>query len=234
MVDRVYELALPGHLQSVLVLLAQPAPREGGVVWVARETIAHKLGKQERSVQRALSELRSMGLIHRTQGGHRGQVTHYALTLGNGAVKSPRQEGMFELAAQAAKTEVSEAFATFYDQLYPRKVHRRTAEKAFMSALKRATPEQILKGAARFAGDPNLPDASDPEEVRYIPHPSTWLNADAWLDEEPLPPRRKRSNGHQPRDRAAEILRGAMGGGGDATRTGTSDSGSAPGVLSAS
>lgn len=78
------------------------------------------------------------------------------------------------------------SFAEFY-RIYPRHEKPRAAEKAFLSALRRATPKQIIEGAERFAGDPNLPQKT------LIPHPSTWLNADGWLSD-PLPPR---LNGHR-------------------------------------
>ena len=75
-----------------------------------------------------------------------------------------------------------DGFADFYDT-YPRKEKRRTAAKAYASALRRSDAATILAGAQRFAADPNLPDR------QYIPHPATWLNGDGW-DDDPLPERR--------------------------------------------
>jgi hypothetical protein len=73
------------------------------------------------------------------------------------------------------------SFGEFW-QVYPRKVGKRAARAAFERAARRASVEEILDGARRFAADPNLP------ETRFIPHPTTWLNQDRWADE-PLPPR---------------------------------------------
>lgn len=67
--------------------------------------------------------------------------------------------------------------------IYPRRVGKRAASAAFGRARLRAPVEEILDGARRFARDPNLP------ESQYVPHPTTWLNADRWEDD-PLPPRR--------------------------------------------
>lgn len=72
-------------------------------------------------------------------------------------------------------------FAAFWE-VYPRKVGKRRAESAHRSALGRAEAGVIHEGATRLAEDPNLP------ESQFIPHPTTWLNRDGWLDE-PLPPR---------------------------------------------
>lgn len=62
---------------------------------------------------------------------------------------------------------------------YPRKVARGAAEKAFPKALKLATLEELIAGAQRYAKQ------VAGKEVKYICHPSTWLRAQRWLDEEP-------------------------------------------------
>lgn len=67
--------------------------------------------------------------------------------------------------------------------IFPRHEAKGAARKAFASALRRADVETILAGAQRYRDDPNLPD-----EARFIPHPTTWLNQDRWEDD-PLPPR---------------------------------------------
>lgn len=78
-----------------------------------------------------------------------------------------------------------ELFADFY-KVYPRKMQRGDAAKAFSKALSIASFEDIIAGAIRFANDPNLP----PD--RFIPYPASWLRAESWEDG-PLPhdPRRK-------------------------------------------
>lgn len=73
-------------------------------------------------------------------------------------------------------------FAEFY-RVYPRHEKPREAEKAYKQALKRATAEEILEGARRYADDPNLP-----ADKTYISHPASWLNGDGWLSD-PLPAR---------------------------------------------
>jgi hypothetical protein len=59
---------------------------------------------------------------------------------------------------------------------FPKKVGKGSARKAYRNALTRASAEEILAGAKRYA-------ASKPDP-QYTKHPSTWLNADCWLDEE--------------------------------------------------
>jgi hypothetical protein len=69
-------------------------------------------------------------------------------------------------------------------EAYPRKVGKATAKRAFAKAAAIDNPTEIITGAARLAADPNLPPA------QFIPHPTTWLNREGWLDE-PLPAREK-------------------------------------------
>ena len=72
-----------------------------------------------------------------------------------------------------------DAFSEFWS-VYPRKVAKADARKAFKTALKQADVDDIIAGARRLRDDPNLP------EKRYIPYPGKWLRAEQWEDE-PLP-----------------------------------------------
>ena len=70
----------------------------------------------------------------------------------------------------------SATFEQFWEQ-YPRKVGKRRAFTAWKSARKRASTEEILIGAKRYAADPNRDD-------KFTKHPDGWLNRDGWLDED--------------------------------------------------
>ena len=74
----------------------------------------------------------------------------------------------------------TEAFERFW-KVYPKSADKRTAFNAWKRAVKRADPETILAGAERYRDDPN-------REAAFTKNGSTWLNADAWLND-PLPPR---------------------------------------------
>lgn len=75
------------------------------------------------------------------------------------------------------------AFQTFYT-VYPRKVGKEAARRAYAKAARRVGGfADINDGARRFAADPNLPT-----DRQFIPYPATWLNRGGWEDE-PLPPR---------------------------------------------
>lgn len=81
--------------------------------------------------------------------------------------------------------------------VFPIHRDRKAAEIAWAKAITRAEPDAIIEAAARYRDDPNR----DPAKTKYA---QGWLNGDRWQDD-PLPSPRDRA----PRDRAAEILRGA-------------------------
>lgn len=63
--------------------------------------------------------------------------------------------------------------------IYPRKVAKGNARKAFFKAIKTARFQTILDGAERLASD------RAGEDHEFTPHPATWLNGQRWLDEAP-------------------------------------------------
>jgi hypothetical protein len=68
------------------------------------------------------------------------------------------------------------SFEGFYSA-FPKKVGKGSAKKAYRNALKRASAEEILAGAKRYAAQRA---GQDPQ---YTAGPAPWLNADRWLDE---------------------------------------------------
>jgi hypothetical protein len=74
----------------------------------------------------------------------------------------------------------SNKFDEFWS-VYPRKVGKRDAERAYVRALKVASSEEIFEGAKRYAADPN-------RTAEFTPHPATWLNRGSWGDD-PIPPK---------------------------------------------
>ena len=93
-----------------------------------------------------------------------------------------------------------ELFNEFWKE-YPRKLDKGAAFKAFRSALKVATFEEILAGAIAYRNDPN-------REAEYTKYPATWLNADAWENEiAPSPDSEAAERNRARRDRELEASR---------------------------
>jgi hypothetical protein len=81
--------------------------------------------------------------------------------------------------AKSLKTPTENPLFEEFWGVYPRKVEKGVARKAWKNALKRATPEEIIAGAKRYAAQ------RFGQEVEFTKHPGPWLNADRWLDEAP-------------------------------------------------
>ena len=99
----------------------------------------------------------------------------------------PSSENPIHKNNNTKNTETKKVYDDLFDQFwqaYPRKVGKGVAKRAYAKAAAISNPTEIITGAARLAADPNLPPA------QFIPHPTTWLNREGWLDE-PLPPREK-------------------------------------------
>ena len=68
------------------------------------------------------------------------------------------------------------AFEKWWEH-YPRKTGKRKAFNAWKSARKRASDQQLIDGAIRYANDPNRKD-------EFTKYPEGWLSRDGWLDED--------------------------------------------------
>lgn len=70
-------------------------------------------------------------------------------------------------------------FETFWT-IWPKKMGKGAARKAFSRATRRADPATIIAGAERISREW---DAMPAVEHKYVPYPERWLNADRWLDQ---------------------------------------------------
>ena len=83
-------------------------------------------------------------------------------------------------------TSVGDLFNAWW-QVWPKKVARGQAAKAYAKALKTATADVLLQGAERVAHEWAT---LEPDRRQFVPYPATWLNAERWLDNtttEPAP-----------------------------------------------
>lgn len=74
-----------------------------------------------------------------------------------------------------ATPSIEDEFSEWYS-IYPRKVGKGQARRAFVTARKKTDQKILIAGVHRLLK--NLP--SDP---KFIPHPSTWLNGERWADD---------------------------------------------------
>lgn len=74
-------------------------------------------------------------------------------------------------------------FETEFWPIYPRKVGKGQALKAYRAARKQADCATIVAGARRYASE------RAGQDQQFTRHASTWLNGAGWLDEPSSPPR---------------------------------------------
>lgn len=165
-----------------------------GAAWPSKRRIAQDTGLSVRTVKRHISDLCAVGLLEREERRRPdgGNMTNFyrILTVDRpepamspeggraedpgGVMDAPQKESVEEEHSSRKKSvyNYSSKFLEFWSE-YPRRVGKRTAFRAYQSALKRASHEEILTGLAkqRFSID-----------IKYIPHPATWLNRDGWED----------------------------------------------------
>jgi hypothetical protein len=70
-----------------------------------------------------------------------------------------------------------DGFDLFWNE-YPRKVGRGLAVKAWSKAIAKTLPATIMDGLNQWKRSKDFPS-----EEKYIPHATTWLNAERWLDQ---------------------------------------------------
>jgi hypothetical protein len=96
-----------------------------------------------------------------------------------GTANGHKEEQLLEKKTNKRRTlteaQERELFNEFWKE-YPRKLDKGAALKAFRSALKTASFEEILAGAIAYRNDPN-------RDLEFTKYPATWLNADSWENE---------------------------------------------------
>lgn len=181
----------------VYAILARYADSETLQAFPSRETLGKRARCNAKAITRAVEELVAIGAVikqHR-KNGEAYQSNLYTLrrvgpnlTLG-GDKPDPRvgsdltlggvQNDPLTITTKLEPKERYNAQTEFehFWALYPRKVGKIAAQKAWAKTAKENDPQTILDGLTRFANDPNKPS---PE---FLPHPATWLNEGRWEDE---------------------------------------------------
>jgi hypothetical protein len=181
-------------------LLAQLLSHAPG--WrISQESLAHVNGVGRDAIRTVINELLEAGYLdrsenrERTDKGYLGGYTYTTQdptaepTLDNPTLDNPLLKKTITKEENIKNNErindisQSDYFLEFWE-LYPKKVDKGAAVRAFRKALKYYEAKDVIEGAKRYAEDPNLP------EKRYVKNPATWLNAEAW-NNPPLPPRKK-------------------------------------------
>lgn len=177
--------------------------------WPAVKGLSRDIGASKSAVKNALNALEERNIItriRRTDGG-RDTSTLYiwhpwraegwnedamhrreAKERGYGSSESTQEpqeqpiEPAPELAPTAAEKPAQEPADGFNQwwPLYPKKVKKLDAQKAYRAALKAgATPQDLIDGIRKHVANWKAKGTAP----QYIPYPATWLRAGSWEDE---------------------------------------------------
>lgn len=79
---------------------------------------------------------------------------------------------------------MTEAFELFWGA-YPRRTKKADARVAFARALKKTTLGVMLDALEWQREQESWNERDEVGVLRYVPHPTTWLNKERWEDERP-------------------------------------------------
>lgn len=182
-----------GRARLVLLAIADHQGEIGA--WPSIATLAKMVNSSERSVQRDIQYLQSIGELRvEVQNAPTRQqyksnlywVTLPGVTAGVTETHSGVTETASGVTAGGVQTLIEPLLETnnltnaHFEQLfdefwnaYPRKLDKAKAFRAFRSALKRTKFEDIMAGVIGYRND----SARNPDFTKY---PATWLNSDSW------------------------------------------------------
>lgn len=176
-------------------LLAQLLSHAPG--WrISQESLARDNGIGRDAIRTLINELLEAGYLMRSENRERnekGYLGGYTYTTQDPTQDNPTQDNPLLKKNIIKKNNLKNNERTYSDslekdfdefwKLYPKKVDKGAAIRAFRKATKKEDVARIIDGAKRYAEDPNLP------EKQFVKNPATWLNAEAWTNP-PLPARK--------------------------------------------
>jgi hypothetical protein len=103
-----------------------------------------------------------------------------AVCLNKNEAKQPaKRKQTVEDEEEDCSTQLQQQFSRFWE-LYPRKVAKPTALKAFTKV---SPSEELFGRIIQAIETQKLSDQWTRDEGKFIPHPATWLNQERWNDE---------------------------------------------------
>ena len=195
-----------GRAKLVLLGIANHLGDQGA--WPSIATLARYANASERSVKRDLQELIELGELQvdlqSAPTNHQYKTNLYWITLpgvtnrpgvtaevsrGDGSGKSGvtpvGTQNIIRTIKETSKKTLNDEFETFWN-LYPKKIAKADALKAWNKALKTKTADELI-GLTKAYSESKLP------EMTYIPYPASWLNKGLYESIEsnkPKPPSR--------------------------------------------
>ena len=198
---RVWRNSKAKHASLLVLLAIADFCNDEDEAWPSIATLAMKARLTTRQVKRVLIALEEAGEIQVIKNAGQNGTNRFLVTVGRGDKLSPGgdiQEGkgvtfcaseMSKMSPKPSRTIISkepsintELLADFeiWWTKYPRRIAKGAARRAYLSAIKTASPEVLLDGVVRFA----TAVTANRTPPKFIPHPATWIRNERWNDEE--------------------------------------------------
>ena len=165
----------------LLVALADRADKDTGQCWPSLARLCEDTEMSMATVTRRLHYLEEHRFIQREQRDQKS--TLYTLSLTERPLSLAERTPSLSQRDEPITMNLSENnknmlidFEAFW-QVYPRKVGKGQARLAFKTALRKATKDELVSAASTYA------ESVRSTEQNFIPHASTWLNGERWLDQ---------------------------------------------------
>tara|TARA_R100001440_G_scaffold54406_1_gene74250 strand:+ start:22768 stop:23379 length:612 start_codon:yes stop_codon:yes gene_type:complete len=161
----------------ILVILANYADQNGSC-FPSYKHIAKMVGlKDQKGIIKVIKEFESLGLLRiEKRKLDNGSYTSnkYHLLMGRGSDTTRVVVQTPDNTKEDTKEIYDQIFEKFW-KIYPRKVAKKQAAKIFKK-IQEKDHKNLLKGVVLFGEEKKNTD------IQYIPHPSTWLNQERWMD----------------------------------------------------
>ena len=133
--------------------------------------------KDQKGIIKVIKEFESFGLLRiEKRKLDNGSYTSnkYHLLMGSGSDTTRVVVQTPDNTKEDTKEIYDQIFEKFW-KVYPRKVAKKQAAKIFKK-IQEKDHKNLLKGVLLFSEEKKNTD------IQYIPHPSTWLNQERWMD----------------------------------------------------
>lgn len=191
---------LPAHLRGLAFLVADYANADTGLCCPSVDTLARRCGVTRRGVQKALGSLETLGVIRRHHRFIEGRQTtsqyeilsppqvdessrrdvlgfaHEGALRGTpvGALECAQNQGLVTRKKENTRAVREESDFSEFWALYPKRVDRKRAERAWARLTKAARKKALAHLSRRPYAD---------VERQFVPNPTTYIHGERWNDE---------------------------------------------------
>ena len=161
----------------LLIAIADRADKDTGQCWPSLARLCGDTEMSRASVTRRLAYLEQRGFIQRTQRDQQSTLYTLSLTETGGSLSQRHEPISNNLSKNQEDILVNQRFEDWWSH-YPKKTGKGQARVAYRAAMKKVTHDELVAAADAFS------QQCLHKEKQFIPHASTWLNGERWLDED--------------------------------------------------